>query len=151
MARDMFYNYDHHLNRKDYLQEEILDDDKKLNSFTDMQIIYNIKGEYVGVSCKKGAPIKLYFVFDGDIDGDIDILGYLEDFKFSIVDVLHEVLISEEDAVITRTENFNEIEIYIPSEKNTLKHDVYRMMLDCTIDGENYTLFSEADGILEVI
>lgn len=151
MARDMFYNYEHHLNRKEYPEEDVVESIKKLNSYADMQIIYNIKGDFIGVSTKQGNPIKLYFSFSGDIDDDIDVISYLNDFSFKIVNVLHEPLITEANASITPTHNFNEIEVYIPAEANTLKKDIYRMELSCNIDGENYTLFSEQDAILEII
>jgi len=149
--RDMFYNYDHHINKKDYPEEQNIKKQKTLEGYADMQIIYNIKGDFIGVSTKQGNPIKLYFSFSGDIDDDIDVISYLNNFSFKIVNVLHEPIITEADARITPTHNFNEIEVYIPAELNTLKKDVYRMELSCIIDDETYTLFSEQDAILEII
>lgn len=150
MASDMFYNYEHHINKKSQDKQDNLNKNS-IKGNADMQMIYNIKGEFVGISTKKGNPIRLYFYFEGDIDGDIDISSYLMDFKFSIVNVLHEPLIfNETNALFRLSDNFNELEIYIPAENNTLLQDVYRMQLSCTIDGNEYILFSESDGILEI-
>ena len=150
MASDMFYNYEHHINKKSQDKQDNLNTNNIIGN-ADMQIIYNIKGEFVGISTKKGNPIRLYFSFEGDIDGDIDISSYLMDFKFSIVNVLHEPLIfNETNALFRLSDNFNELEIYIPAENNTLLQDVYRMQLSCTINGNEYVLFSESDGILEI-
>ena len=101
MASDMFYNYEHHINKKSQDKQDNLNTNNIIGN-ADMQIIYNIKGEFVGISTKKGNPIRLYFSFEGDIDGDIDISSYLMDFKFSIVNVLHEPLIFNETNALFR-------------------------------------------------
>ena len=151
MARDMFYNYDHQIDKQDYKMMPKEPKPIKWNSSTNMQVIHNIKGDFIGVSAKKNNPIKLYFTFFGMVNGDHSVLERMSDFKFSIVNVLHEPLITEDDVLINATANYNEIEVYIPASNNNLLQDVYRMELSCLVDNENYTLFSENDGVLEIV
>ena len=144
--KDMFYKYDHDINRKEYPQIiDFQDKPHDLISYGDIMIIKDIKDNTIGVSVCQNSPIKLYFHLQGDIDGSTDFERKINSVTFNILDINHEVLIS-------RTPNFvsKDIFIEIPSELNTLKPDIYRMNLIADIDENTYTLFSEQDGILEI-
>lgn len=144
--KDMFYNYDHDINKKEY--PEILDfsdHPKDMTNYGDIMIIKDIKENIIGVSVCKGSPIKLYFHLDGTIGGSDDLEKYINSVTFNILDLNHEVL-------ITKTPNFVNKDLYIEisSEENILKQDLYRMQLIADIDEDQYTLFSEQDAVLEI-
>lgn len=146
--KDMFFNYDHNINKKECPEiDAYYQPPKNMVGYGDMQIIKNIKGDTIGVSAQKNNPIKLYFYLDGDINGNCFFDDKLTDITFKIIDsnIEHNVRIVKHAEC-----QWGEIFIYIPAEENTLEQDIYKISLTAFVDGELYTLFSEQDAFLEI-
>ena len=146
--KSMFYNYEHDINKKEY-PRPLLEPEtpEELVSYADMQMIYNATGELLGVSGRQHSKLHFYFHFYGDIDGS-PIWTKLKNLNFYIINRWNQKVISKIPNLALQE---NEVCIEISSEENTLNKGIYRLHLDAEVDGETCTLFSEHDGILEII
>lgn len=149
--KDMFYNYDHHINRKEYPEQPVDPEKGKLEGYSGQWIVYDYKGNEIGIRVYQYAPIRLHFDFSGNIDGDPKIRGFLNNnpITLEIINNFHTVLIKRE---YRNQIKHNSLDIEIIDDENVLKKDVYYMNLYITLEtGERYNLYNEKDGFLSII
>lgn len=149
--RSMFYNYDNHLNEKEYPHCPVVEFPKTLESNSNAIIVKNIKGEEIGVRFHKNSPIILYFNFKGNADG----YKHLDDFlnshlmRFEILEKIRGVITSHEfEGKVFNNTLCVEIKT---KEDDALDCGIYQMRLIVVTEDGEYTLFSERDGFLSII
>jgi len=153
--KDMFYNYEHHINRKNYPVTPPYDTPKSLNACGNVEVLRNAKGDEIGVKGKVNSKFNLFFRFSGDAYDDNGVfeqpLRYvLEDSKlyFDVLDKKRDVVAS---FVPELSPYADEIRVTVyTSEEGPLKYGVYKMHLYFETEEGIYTIFSDEDGILSV-
>ena len=151
MKKDMFYNYDHHINDKINPYNIPSNKSAVLEGYTGQWLVYDYKGNEIGLRAYKGTPIHLHFNFSGTVDECCNIGGFLNNntIKLEIVDCFHNVLI--EKSSLGEVVN-NSLEFEIVDVENKLKKDTYYMNLYILLEtGEKYNLYNEKDGSLYII
>lgn len=151
MKKDMFYNYDHHINDKNNPYNTPFNETKILEGYTGQWLVYDYKGNEIGLRVYKGAPIHLHFNFSGTVDGCRDITNFLNNnvIKLEIVDCFHNILI--EKTSLNEVVN-NSLELEIVDEEDKLRKDTYYINLYIILKtGEKYNLYNEKDGSLYII
>ncbi len=164
--KDMFYNYDHNINkdlRKPPIPPEYPD---ILESDPNISIVKDAKGREIGIKVKQGMPFTLYFYLDDYMTAiPASSLPPMRDYilrsicHFEIFSARHELIWSMEPVAVT-LENFDlnssKLIIKVPLEAaELLKKDTYRMRLALTgligdLSGKAYVLFDDDDGLLIV-
>ena len=155
--KDMFYNYEHRINVKEYSEGPFFGHRRTLEYTNGAHPLHNAKGEELGIKAKMNSKFKLYFDLEG-LDPNIDLRAILEsstlhfdvlDFKREKVAEFVPVLDDVEDLITV-----NLIAAEDPEKENVLRYGVYRMHLyiEQPIPGgtETFTIFSDRDGILSI-
>jgi hypothetical protein len=152
--KDMFYNYEHNINKKEYHQPiGITVPSYILTGNPNISIITNIKGDEIGVQVNKNVPFSLYFYLHSENCRE----SIAEDLKDS--EITFEILNYTHDIVITKTlsldecfdQNTNTIKIeVIQEELAKLKREAYRVRLAANWADGCYELYPEMTGLLIV-
>lgn len=153
--KDMFYNYEHNINRKISPKLPVYDMPKMINVCGNAERLLNAKGDMLGVKGKINSKFYLYFDFVGEVVDDNGLFeSTLRDalansiLHFDVLDKKSEVVAS---FVPELSEYIDEIRVQIfTSEDGPLKYGVYRMHLYFEKEDGIYTLFSDEDGILSI-
>lgn len=149
--RDMFYNYDHHIDEKYYVEQPTDKKPDKLVGYSGQEIVCDWKGNEIGIRVHQDAPITLFFDFYGNIDGDPNIEAFLNynPITLQIIDKYHNIVL---EATYHNQVKDNSLEAKIIDVDKKLKKDTYYIKLYITQQtGEMYTLFSENDATLFII
>ena len=153
--KDMFYNYDHNIIKKEWPEPNWNKRPNKLDGYSGQYIVKDWKDNEIGIRVHQGTPIKLHFDFSGHIDKDTDIETFLNyeynTITLQIVDIFHNVLIEKtyKDAV---KDNSLDVEITEEEDLKNLKKDTYYIRLYINTQLlEKYTLYDERDGFLSII
>lgn len=153
--KDMFYNYDHNINKKEYPENPIYYTNKKLHTTMAARKLFNVKGDELGVCAKVNSEFYLYFKVDGAAYADD---GTFEADARTILEnaILHFDVLNQKREVVASfmpelSEYDSEIRVQIyTSEEGPLKYGNYKMHLYFETENGIYTLFSEEDGILTI-
>lgn len=153
--KDMFYNYEHNINKKTSPKLAEYDQPKMLDICGNAERLCNAKGDMLGIKGKVNSKFYLYFDFFGEVTDDEGFFeGTLRDalanavLHFDVLDKKHEVVASFEPEL---SDYLDEIRVQVyTSEDGPLKYGVYRMHLYFETDEGVYSLFSEEDGILSI-
>lgn len=151
MKKDMFYNYDYHINKKEYPYNEIVKENNDLTGYSGQWLVYDYAGKCIGLRVYKNAPINLHFDFEGSVDGCCAIDDFLNNNTLTIElnDAFHNTFIKKD---IYGEINNGCLDIELLDEENKLKKDTYYIHLYVTLEtGEIYNLFNEADGFVSII
>lgn len=146
--RDMFYNYEHNIADKDYPPMKPREGYKEAGDFSGADLIYNIKGDILGVRAKIDQPFKLYFYLDGEVeDGSLTELMSEASFYVQIYHNKSNELLGEikADADVENT-----LVAQIDPAEFDMSYGVYRLKLIMNYDMSDYELFSGDSGILSI-
>lgn len=149
--KDMFYNYDHHIDEKYHIKQPIDKEPDKLVGYSGLEVVRDWKDNEIGIRVHQGAPITLFFDFCGDIDGDTNIESFLNSnvITLQIVDRYHTTIL---ETTYNNQVKDNSLEAEIIDVDKKLRRDIYYIKLYITQQtGEMYTLFSEDDATLFII
>jgi len=161
--KDMFHNYDYHINEKLSLhrkEPDFFEPDRILTSDPNISIIKDVKNKEIGVKVKQGMPFTLYFYLDdystAERISDIPELCNLvlsSNVKLEVVGNDHKVIF---EVIQPASDIFNletsELIVNVNQDfVNLLDKDSYRIRLRLVNnEGYFYEVYSEADGLLIV-
>ena len=159
--KDMFYNYDYHINEKLSLPKEpnFFSPDEILTADPNISIIQDAKGKEIGVKVKHGMPFTLYFYLD---DYSTAVMASQNKELYDLItnsDVLFEVISTKHNVIISLQQPANEIFdtntsqlcLHVNQEQaQLLAKDSYRLRVLLSYPGGYYELYSENDGLLIV-
>lgn len=151
--KDMFYNYDHNINKKEYPKLDSWGGETKmLEGNNNTYIITDIKGNEIGVEVKRDVGFTLYFTLDGEVEGSsISELVDNSTILFEIIDRTHEVVLSYKPDVVDYDLITNTMAIEISAKQaSILKLESYRMRLTLNWPDGSYRLVDEDAGLLIV-
>lgn len=166
--KDLFYNYDNCINKKDCAEvTERTNMTKTLSSDSTTKIVKDVKGNELGIQVKHNNAFTLYFSMSdySDTTNFTELLSS-STFTFQILTTLHDVVINKElaaDDIFIAALNAVAISIS-DTEAKELDIDSYRMKLTLTcqvIDEDSeedtvtyktltYELYPEEAGLLIV-
>lgn len=142
--KDMFYKYDYQADVKDCSCEPVpCNHPKTLYDKTSAEIVYNLKGDQIGIKAKHGFPIPLYFTFFGEVDPEYEnVSNFLNYYpiKLQVLDQFHNVLLEQE--YINSVYN-NMLCVDIEDKDNILKKDIYKIRLFVETEKGSLDLISE--------
>lgn len=146
--RDMFYNYEHNIADKEYPPMKPRESHKHAIDFSGADLIYNIKGDILGIRAKIDQPFKLYFYLDGEVeDGSITELMSEATFYIQIYHNKSNELLGELKADIDID---NTLVAQIDPAEFNMSYGVYRLKLIMNYNMSDYELFSRDSGILSI-
>ena len=178
--KDMFYNYDHNIDRDvDPIRPIPVKPPKVLAGDKDSFVVKNAKGDEIGVRVKKGMPFTLYFYledYDTHRPVNTDYETIEEILKSNTILTVENGRHQEVFTLSRRTSevfDFNLSELCIPvpmsallqsEDEDTdedeepkmkecaslLTNDTYRIKLSLEFENGSYNLFSDSDGLLIV-
>lgn len=146
--RDMFYNYDHNINKKEYPRPICNCDCNSLTNYGGAQMLKNKLGKAYGVRGKANSAFDLFFYIDGRID-DTGVLSMIDADKFTL-----EILSKEEKVITTVSgERFalDTLKFTVNATDDILPYGIYRINLKMEYEDETYILFSTRDAILSIM
>jgi len=149
--KDMFHNYDNHIDKKFDESPACYEKPRKiLESDTVVKMVYNVKGDQIGVQAKYKDDFYLYFCMEGSVEGSsIYDLVTNSNIIFTVLDGAHQVVFSKEIEHSNYDCSTDTIRVYItPSEAAQLKQETYRVQLSLEWAGGGYELFAEKDAKL---
>lgn len=148
---NMFYNYDHNIDRE--LNCEL--EPPKIPSLpqsTTTALLYNIKGDALGIEVKHQMPFTIYFHLEEAFGRSLDKLlaNHLVEFKlFTRED--KEILNKQFNGLDIFNTNTNDLTISVTQEDaSLLKQESYKINLSLVGESDFYNLFSRSDGLLVV-
>lgn len=144
--RDMFYNYEHNIDRKDYMPPHFHEPPKSADGISNAELIFNAKGDCLGVKAKKESDFDLFFSLEGVIEGS-SIYEVLNSATFVLE------IFSSKGKFITSLygEAFDDTSLVVHVPADTLSADIYSLKLTMILNEKNYVLFSQGDSILHII
>ena len=144
--RDMFYNYEHNIDRKDYMLPHFHEPPKSADGISNAELIFNAKGDCLGVKAKKESDFDLFFSLEGVIEGS-SIYEVLNSATFVLE------IFSSKGKFITSLygEAFDDTSLVVHVPADTLSADIYSLKLTMILNEKNYVLFSQGDSILHII
>lgn len=144
--KDMFYNYEHNIDRKDYPEFPPCEFPRQPEGHYGAEPVFNAHGDCLGVKAKADSKFDLFFSFEGEIEGS-DIYSFLSEGYFILG-----LYSSKSKLVASFTgEKFDDNNLVVHIDSSELPCDIYSMMLIATYKENTYTLFNEGDGILHII
>jgi hypothetical protein len=144
--RDMFYNYEHNIDRKDYMPPHFQESPKSADGLSNAELVFNAKGDCLGVKAKKESDFDLFFSLEGFIDGS-SIYEVLNSATFVL-----EIFSSKgKFATSLYGEAFDDTSLVVHVPADTLSADIYNLKLTMILNEKNYVLFSQGDSILHII
>lgn len=146
--RDMFYNYEHNIADKEYPPMKPKEPHKHATDFSGADLIYNIKGDILGIRAKIDQPFRLYFYLDGEVeDGSITELMSEAVFYIQIYHNKSNELLGELKA---DTDIDNTLVAQIDPAEFNMSYGVYRLKLIMNYNMCDYELFSRDSSILSI-
>jgi len=150
--RDMFHNYDHNIDKKEYPKMPCVEDDTRiLQSDPNLQLVLDAFGNEIGICARHGEEFTLYFMLDGEVWGSsIRELVSNSVIVFEINDYWHKNIITKN---LTAEDAFCDDTIYVTITKDEalkLKQETYKMRLSLSWPGGGYELYSEHNGFLTI-
>lgn len=146
--RDMFYNYEHNIDKKDCLPPPFIDFPKNAEGYYGADLVFNAKGDCIGVKAKEDSDFDLFFTLDGFVEGS-DIYSLLNSASFVL-----DIISSKNKLVASITpEVFDEhnLKAHIEAHDGLIPADIYGMRLTMFYNEKEYAIFKESDAILRII
>ena len=147
MPRDMFYEYEHNINKKEYPPMRPIDHPKKAISVHGAELLRNVKGDVLGVKAKANSDFTLYFYIDGEVeDGSVEELIDASEFFLQIIG-------ADDEAIGEfKGEKYSSdtIKFDMGASDDSMPFGNYRMRLVMNYNLMPYELFSEKDAILSI-
>jgi len=151
----MFENYDCPYNCTHSLCECChIDMPEILMGWSGAEIIYDEKGNEIGLGFNQGSPIKLAFHFSGCVQNDLGELVDIDEFinssilTFELLDFRHNVVYNTtfegncEDQTMLLELNKEATENLVP--------EIYYILLIASTETADYILFSPRDGLIHI-
>jgi hypothetical protein len=82
MSKNMFYNYDNYAESKDICCLNA----KKCTKSTSAEYLYNIKGDFIGITAKNNSDFIVYFNFYSENNSELSDLLYNNQLLLEILD-----------------------------------------------------------------
>jgi hypothetical protein len=82
MSKNMFYNYDNYAESKDICCLNA----KKCIKRTSAEYLYNIKGDFIGITAENNSDFIIYFNFYSENDSELSDLLYNNQLSLEILD-----------------------------------------------------------------
>lgn len=143
--RDMFYNYEHNIERKDPPPLSPFDRKSEADGFYGAEPVFNAHGDCLGVKAKADSNFDLFFSLEGYIDGS-NIYTLLSEGQFVLG------VYSSKSKLIANFsgEMFDDENLVVHVDSSLLPPDLYSMKLIVVYDGETHTLFDNENSILRI-
>ena len=145
--KDMFYNYEHDIDKKDF---PILHFEKKYKvseNYHGVEYIRNAAGDILGVKSDRNSTFDVYFYLDGSVEnGSIFDLVNQSQFYLEIL--------NSKGKVITKLEaikfSSDTLKITIEANDSIMPNGLYSLRLTMIYEDKAYTLFKENDATLYI-
>jgi len=146
--KDMFYNYDHDINKKEYPPAPRHHIPKNADSFSGVKILRNALGDTLGVVAKQNSIFDLYFYLDGEVEGG-SVADLIADatFRLEIIGKDQKVFYSFPAEIYSLDTLRVQV---IASDEDSFGYGVYKLKLIMTLDGDDFTMLSENNAILSI-
>lgn len=152
--KDMFYNYDNNIDKKNYpIIHYPQDDSKILESNPTLSLVVDVKGNEIGVCARHTIPFELFFMMDGCVENSSieELVMSCTSVCFRVVDYWHKIVLEK---VFLPDECYigdDTIKIALnQSDVDNFKQETYNMNLTLYWPGGSYTLYSEDNGFLTI-
>lgn len=145
--RDMFYNYEHDINKKDFPMIHFDNRHKISENYHGLDYVWNAAGDILGVKADRNSTFDVYFYLDGEVEGGtLEELIDAAEFYLEIFNAKGKVIESLE---AEKSAN-NTLKITVEANDSKLPNGIYKLRLNMTYENQTYTLFKENDAILYI-
>lgn len=150
--KDMFYNYDNNIDKKEYPHPIFFPEQVNiLDSTNNVKLISDIKGNEIGVEVKQNTDFDLYFTLETiDCDCCLDELVLNSSVIFELKNRLHTVMFSKSvQGAEVYCPEINAIKLHFnDNELANLKRESYDIHLMLIWPDGKYELFTDGSGKL---
>ena len=152
--RDMFHNYDSHIDKKEYPRPHFPEEETHiLEGDSNLYLVTDVFGNEIGIQAKYGSSVTLYFRLSGCVEGSCigDFVSRCS-INFQIVDYWHEVIFEDSysaDEVFNLEDETIEIQLNLNNIEK-LKRETYHMNLSLIWPDGKYDLYTEKNGFLAI-
>lgn len=145
--RDMFYNYEHKIDEKEYPPMKHHDHPRDSIGVHGADLLRNIKGDVIGVKAKQNSDFSLFFYLDGTVE-DGSLAQLVDEASFYLL------VYGKDDEAIAEFAatkySTDQLEVDMGADDSVMPYGLYRMKLIMIYNNVTYTLFSERDAVLSI-
>ena len=145
--KDMFYNYEHDIDKKDFPILHFEKKHKVSENYHGVDYIRNAAGDILGVKSDRNSTFDVYFYLDGSVEnGSIFDLVNHSQFYLEILNAKGKV-INKLEAIKFSSDT---LKITIEANDSIMPNGLYNLRLTMIYEDKAYTLFKENDATLYI-